>query len=103
MTARPLSECDTEREILVSPIPRPKVPGFRVSTRPTKRSVYFVDTWKPNSLAILKRAKALLEQRGVSTSDIWSKKDPSRPLTKAELDRIVKEGEGALVLLGVSD
>jgi hypothetical protein len=89
--------------ILISPIPRPKVTGFHVSTRPTKRSVYFVDTWKPNSLAILRRTKALLDQRGVSTSEIWSKKDPSRPLTPAELDRIVREGEGAFVLLGVAD
>src|SRR5262245_40785147 len=88
MTARPLAECDTECEILVSPIPRPKVPVFRVSTRPTKRKVYFVDTWKPNSLAILRRAKVLLEEHGVSTSEIWSKKDPSRPLTSAEIDRI---------------
>jgi hypothetical protein len=88
---------------MVSPIPRPKVPVFRVSTRPTKRSVYFVDTWKPNSLAILRRAKTLLDQLGVSTSEIWSKEDPSRPLTPAELDRIVREGEGALVLLGVAD
>ena len=103
MMARPLSECDTECEILVSPIPRPKMPVFQVSTRPTKRSVYFVDTWKPNSLAILRRTKALLDERGVSTSEIWSKKDPSRPLTPAELDRIVREAEGALVLLGVGD
>ena len=103
MSAHPLSGCDTACEILVSPIPRPKVQAFHVSTRAAKRSVYFVDTWKPNSLAILRRARALLEQRGVSTSEIWSKKDPSRPLTPPELDRIVREGEGALVLLGVAD
>jgi hypothetical protein len=103
MNAHQHAECDTDCEILVSPIPRPKTPAFHVSTRAAKRSVYFVDTWKPNSLAILRRAKALLEQRGVSTFDIWSKKDPSRPLTPPELDRIVREGEGALVLLGVAD
>ena len=101
MNARP--ECDADCEMLVSPIPRPKAPAFHVSVRSTKRRVYFVDTWKPNSLAILRRTKALLDARGVPTSDIWSKSDPGRPLTGVELDRIAREGEGCLVLLGVAD
>src|SRR5215471_3295542 len=100
MNAISRPECDTDCEMLVSPIPRPKTPAFHVSVRPAKRKVHFVDTWKPNSLAILRRTRALLERRGVSTSEIWSKKDPGRPLTPAELERIVKEGEGALVLIG---
>ena len=98
-----MNDCDTDCEMLVSPIPRPKMPAFRVSARPAARRVYFVDTWKPNSLSILQRAKALLDGRAVSTSAIWSKRDPSRPLTSAELARIAAECEGGLVLIGVAD
>lgn len=99
----PRSECDADCEMLVSPIPRPKVPAFKVSQRAARRGVYFVDTWKPNSLAILTRTKSLLEGRGISTLALWSKQDPSRPLTPPELDRVVRESEGALVLIGVAD
>jgi hypothetical protein len=97
------SECDADCEMLVSPIPRPRVPAFDISRCAARRGVYFIDTWKPNSLAILKATKSLLEERDIPTVALWSKQDPSRPLTAAELERVVRESEGTLVLIGVAD
>lgn len=93
---------DDSCEYLVNPIPRPRVQSLQVQRRSAVARVAFVDSRKPNSIAILRQAGALLAARGVEVrSEIFIKPDPSRPLDEPTLDWIARE-EG-LILCGVAD
>lgn len=92
---------DTSCELLVSPIPRPRVQHLAVKTTPAQRRVVLVDTRKPNSIVVLRKTKALLEARGIEVAEIRDKADPSRPMPAAQLDQLAREG--GLFLLGVAD
>ncbi len=97
-----IASCDASCELLISPIPRPRVQALRVSARPQRRRVRFLDTRKPNSLAILRQAGELLRARGIEVEpEIRIKDDPSRPFDAGVLDWIARE-EG-LILCGVAD
>lgn len=98
-----IASCDDSScELLVSPIPRPRVQALRVQARPRRRRVRMLDTKKPNSLAILREASALLRARGIEVEpEIRIKDDPSRPWDAGVLDWIARD-EG-LILCGVAD
>ncbi|MGW6729643.1 UGSC family (seleno)protein [Nocardia sp. NPDC055029] len=100
--ARIVSCGDITCEFLVDPIPRPKPPAITVNTKPAKREVVLMDNHKPNSMAILRGAQAILRERGIPVRDeIRVKLNPSAPFSAAELDEIA--AEGGLILVGVSD
>lgn len=99
-----IASCDegSSCELLVSPIPRPRVQELRVSTRPRRRRVVFLDSRKPSSIGILRQAAELLRARGIEVEDeIRVKDDPSRPMDAGVLDWIARE-EG-LLLCGIAD
>jgi hypothetical protein len=97
-----ISTCDASCELLISPIPRPRVQELRVVTRPKRRRVVLLDTKKPNSLAIMRQVGELLRARGIEVEpEIRSKGDPSRPMDAGVLDWIARD-EG-LLLCGVAD
>lgn len=93
---------DVSCEFLVSPIPRPKPPAFKVNTTPGKREVVFVDNNKPNAMAILRDAQAILRSRGVAVrEEIKTKLNAGVPLDDAELkDLVSRDG---FIFCGVSD
>ena len=98
-----MASCDdTSCELLISPIPRPRIQQLQVRTRPTRRRVVLVDSRKPNSLAVLRHVAELLRAEGIEVaSEIRTKPDPSRPLDGNVLDEIARD-EG-LILCGVAD
>jgi predicted O-methyltransferase YrrM len=62
----------------------------------------FVDSQKPNSLVILRRAQELLRERGVDVAEeIIQKRSAGIPMEDQVLDRLALEG--GLVLSGVND
>jgi hypothetical protein len=100
--ATSITTCDASCELLVSPIPRPRVQELRVSTRPKRRRVVLLDTRKPSSIEILRQAAGLLRARGIDVEpEIRIKDDPSRPMDAGVLDWIARD-EG-LILCGVAD
>ncbi|MFE3060744.1 UGSC family (seleno)protein [Nocardia sp. NPDC059239] len=93
---------DVSCEFLVDPIPRPKPPAIKVSTTPENREIVFVDNHKPNSIAILRGAQAILRQRGIPVrEEIKLKLNASVTLDDAELAELVSKG--GLIFCGVSD
>ena len=88
-------------EILVSPIPFRRVRPLVVSRSPKRRSVTFVNSGKPNSLAILERARCLLAARGIDVADVVTKSRASRPMEEVLLAKLARD-EG-LVLAAVND
>lgn len=97
-----IASCDTSCELLISPIPRPRVQELRVSTRPKRRRVVLLDSRKPNSMAILREVAELLRARQIEVEpEIRMKDDPSRPMDSGVLDWIARE-EG-MILCGVAD
>lgn len=93
---------DSSCELLVSPIPRPRIQELAVSRRPRVRRVRFVDSRKPNSLRVLREASELLRARGIEVDpEIYMKEDPSRPMAPEVLDWIARD-EG-MILCGVAD
>jgi hypothetical protein len=98
-----IASCDDSScELLVSPIPRPRVQELRVSTRPRKRRVVLLDSRKPNSIVILRQVAELLRAQGIEVApEIRMKDDASRPMDAAVLDWIARE-EG-LLLCGIAD
>jgi len=102
LPSQTIASCDTSCELLISPIPRPRVQALRVSTRPKRRRVVMLDTRKPNSLAILRQVADLLRARQIEVEpEIRVKGDPSRPWDAGVLDWIARD-EG-LILCGVAD
>ena len=97
-----IASCDASCELLVSPIPRPRVQVLRVSARPRRRRVVFLDSRKPSSILVLRHAAELLRARQIDVEpEIRIKEDPSRPMDSGVLDWIARE-EG-LLLCGVAD
>ena len=97
-----LSCGDTSCELLISPIPRPRVQELVVSTRPKKRQVVLVDSRKPNSIVVLRQVAELLRAERIDVAaEIRVKADPSRPMDAPMLDALARE-EG-LILCGVAD
>ena len=93
---------DSSCELLVSPIPRPRIQELVVSSRPRKRRVVLVDTRKPNSIAVLRLVADLLKDRQIEVeAEIRMKDDASRPMDAATLDWIARD-EG-LILCGIAD
>lgn len=93
---------DSSCELLISPIPRPRIRELHVSLRPIKRRVVLVDSRKPNSIVILRHVVELLRERQIEVeSEIRVKDDASRPMDAPVLDWIARE-EG-LILCGVAD
>src|ERR1700756_2533460 len=93
---------DVSCELLVDPIPRPKPAPIKITVKPTRRRVVLVDNKKPNSLAILTRAQALLRSRGIEVrEDILVKPLASVPMPDEMMDELAKES--SLILCGVSD
>ncbi|GAB3628431.1 hypothetical protein PTE30175_01734 [Pandoraea terrae] len=93
---------DMSCEFLVNPIPRPKPPAIKVNTTPENREIVFVDNNKPNSIAILRGAQAILRARGVPVrEEIKVKLNASISLDEAELNDLVSRG--GLIFCGVSD
>ena len=93
---------DSSCELLISPIPRPRIQEFVVSLRPKRRRVMLVDTRKPNSIVVLRQVADLLRAQQIEVvPEILVKDDPSRPMDGPVLDWIARE-EG-LILCGVAD
>src|ERR1700709_1142938 len=101
--AERITRCgDVSREFLGDPIPRPRPAPLTVTIAPERQRVVFVDSQKPNSLVILRRAQELLRQRGVEVAEeIVSKRSAGIPMEDQVLDRLALEG--GLVLSGVND
>lgn len=93
---------DISCEFLVDPIPRPRPLPMHVTIAPAKRRVVFCDSQKPNSLSILRRAQAILRERGVEvTEEIITKRSAGIPMEDEVLDRLA--ARGGLILSGVND
>jgi hypothetical protein len=93
---------DVSCEFLVDPIPRPRPEPMTIRIRPEKQQVVFVDSQKPNSLVILRRAQAILRERGVDVKEeIVQKRSAGIPMDEELLDRLAEEG--GLILSGVND
>ncbi|MFE3188479.1 UGSC family (seleno)protein [Nocardia sp. NPDC059240] len=93
---------DVSCEFLVDPIPRPKPPAIKVSTSPQHREIVFVDNHKPNSIAILRGAQAILRARGIPVrEEVKLKLNASVTLDDAELAELASKG--GLILCGISD
>jgi hypothetical protein len=92
---------DAGCEMLVSPMPSRIPAPLQISVKPKQKRVFFVDSNKPNSLTILRKAKAILEGRGIEVRDIATKGDPSRPMDEYLLDMLAPDP--GLSLCGVSD
>jgi len=93
---------DTSCELMISPIPRPRVQELRVSIKPKRRRVVLVDSRKPNSIVVLRQVAELLRAEHIEVEpEIRMKPDPSRPLDRAVLDELARD-EG-LILCGVAD
>ncbi len=92
----------TGSEVLVDPIPRPRPEPLTVRTQPEEPRVVLVDNGKPNSMAILRGAQALLRERGVDVAEeIPGKPSAGIPMEADLLEAL--SGERGLVLLGVND
>lgn len=98
-----MASAETTRDLeLINPIPRPSSGPFKVTIKPKKAEVVFVDNMKPNSLAIIRRAQAELRRRGFAVKErIASKPFAGGPMTDEQLAELSKE-EG-LVLCGIND
>jgi len=93
---------DVSCEFLVDPIPRPRPEPLTITIRPEKQQVVFVDSQKPNSLVILRRAQEILRGRGIDVKDeIYQKPSAGIPMDARVLDRLAEEG--GLILSGVND
>jgi hypothetical protein len=93
---------DISCELLVDPIPRPKPAPIKITVKPTRRRVVLVDNKKPNSLAILTRAHALLRTRGIEVrDDILVKPLASVPMPDEMMDELANEF--SLIVCGISD
>jgi hypothetical protein len=93
---------DISCELLVDPIPRPKPAPIKITVKPTRRRVVLVDNKKPNSLAILTRAQALLRTRGIEVrDDILVKPLASVPMPNEMMDELANEF--SLIVCGISD
>jgi hypothetical protein len=101
--AERITSCgDVSCEFLVDPIPRPRPAPLTITIAPERQRVVFVDSQKPNSLVILKRAQELLRERGVEVADeIVRKRTAGIPMEDQVLDRLALEG--GLILSGVND
>jgi hypothetical protein len=101
--AERITSCgDLSCEFLVDPIPRPRPLPLHVTIRPGKQRVVFVDSQKPNSMVILRRAQAILRDRGVDVNDeILHKRSAGIPMDDQLLDRLA--AQGGLILSGVND
>lgn len=98
-----IASCDDSScELLISPIPKPRIKPLHVSVKPKRRRVTLLDTKKPNSIAILRRVGEMLRERGIEVEpQIRIKDDPSRPMPGDVLDWIARD-EG-LLLCGIAD
>ena len=93
---------DVSCEFLVDPIPRPRPEPMTVTLRPEQQRVVLVDSQKPNSMQILRRAQQLLRERGVEVEDeIIRKRSAGVPMDDQTLDRLALQG--GLILSGVND
>lgn len=92
---------DVSCEMLVDPIPRPAPPPITVSVTPRRRRVVMIDNWKPNSIEIFRRAKRLLEERGIEVAEVRAKTRAGIPMAPALFDEL--QNEDGLILCGVSD
>ena len=103
LPATRIESCDgASCEVLVDPIPRPRPEPLTVRTRPAVARVVLVDNGKPNSMAILRDAQALLRERGIDVADdIPGKPSAGIPMEADLLEALA--GERGLVLLGVND
>lgn len=101
--AERITSCgDISCEFLVDPIPRPRPLPLTVTIRPERQQVVFVDSQKPNSRVILRRAQAMLRERGIDVrEEIITKRSAGIPMADEVLDRLAEEG--GLILSGVND
>ena len=101
--AERITSCgDVSCEFLVDPIPRPRPAPLTITLAPERQRVVFVDSQKPNSLVILRRAQEILRERGVEVADeIIRKRTAGIPMEDQLLDRLALEG--GLILSGVND
>src|SRR6266511_3432951 len=92
--AERIASCgDVSCEFLVDPIPRPRPAALTITMRPAKQKVVFVDSQKPNSMVILRRAQAILRERGVDVEEeILHKRSAGIPMEDEVLDRLALEG-----------
>jgi hypothetical protein len=101
-TARIESCGDVSCEFLVNPIPRPRPKPFTVTLKPKRPRVIFVDSGKPNSMGMLRRASEILRAQGVEVDETIDIKDSSGiPMPASHLDRLAQTE--ALVVSGVND
>ena len=103
MPASKIVSCgDITCELLVDPIPRPKPQPIKITVKPKSRRVVLVDSHKPNSLEILRRAQVHFRQRGIEVrDDIPVKPFANRAMPDDMLDELAKDP--GLILCGVSD
>src|SRR5437899_1722971 len=101
--AERITSCgDVSCEFLVDPIPRPRPEPLTITIRPAKQQVVFVDSQKPNSMVILRRAGQILRSGGIDVRDeIYQKPSAGIPIDVAVLDRLAEQG--GLILSGVND
>lgn len=74
-----IASCDDAScELLISPIPRPRVQTLQVSTRPKQRRVTLIDSRKSNSIVVLREVANMLRARDIAvTAEIRVKDDPA--------------------------
>lgn len=81
---------------------QPHAEAFTVQIEPAERRVVLVDNGKPNSMAIMRGAQALLRERGVEVEEtIRGKASAGIPMDEDLLQSLGHER--GLVLLGVND
>ena len=80
---------DVSCEFLVDPIPRPRPSPLTVKLQPDTPLVIFIDSGKPNSIGMLKRAREILRERGFEVDETIEQKGSSGiPMPDAMLDRL---------------
>jgi hypothetical protein len=103
LPATRIESCDSVAcELLVDPIPRPRPAPLTVRIQPDVAQVVLVDNGKPNSMAILRGAQAVLRERGIDVQE----EIPGKPSAGVPMDDDLLETlahERGLVLLGVND
>jgi hypothetical protein len=93
---------DVACEILVDPIARPEPPPFKVTIQPQEQRVVIIDNNKPNSMAILTRARAILRARAVEVNEnIPVKENAGQAMPAEMMSRFFNEK--GLVISGIND
>jgi len=93
---------DLSCEYLIDPIPRPTPDRIHVTVKPRVAEVVLIDSNKPNSMAIMQAAQAMLRERGIKVQDeIRIKVNASLPMPDEQMAAVLKEP--GLIVCGIND